>query len=234
MAGRFDNRHVVVTGGAGALGEAVVRLLSGEGAICHVPAYSQEEAEAFGLADHKNVHVTAGLDLADEGTTEDYYADLPALWASLHIAGGFAMSPIAKTGLSDLEAQFRINVATCFLSCREAVKKMRAGGANGGRIVNVASRPALAPAPNMTAYSVAKAGVAALTRSLAEEVKGEGILVNAVAPSIIDTPANREAMPDADFDSWPKPAQIAEAIAFLAAPENALTSGAVVPVYGRA
>jgi NAD(P)-dependent dehydrogenase (short-subunit alcohol dehydrogenase family) len=110
---------------------------------------------------------------------------------------------------------------------------MRKAGA-GGRIVNVAARPVLQPGPNLSAYLAAKAGVTALTQGLAAELLGEGILVNAVLPSLIDTPANRAAMPDADHASWPKPAQIAEAIAYLASPENALTSGALVPVYGRA
>ena len=108
---------------------------------------------------------------------------------------------------------------------------MRAAG--GGRIVNVAARAAVAPVPGMAAYLTSKAGVAALTQALAAEVLTEGILVNAVLPSIIDTPANRASMPKADFATWPKPAEIAETIVFLASPENALTSGALVPVYGR-
>jgi NAD(P)-dependent dehydrogenase (short-subunit alcohol dehydrogenase family) len=86
----------------------------------------------------------------------------------------------------------------------------------------------------MTAYAVAKAGVAALTRSLAVELRDEGILVNAIVPSIIDTPTNRQAMPDADFASWPSPDEIAETVAFLCSPANSLTSGALVPIYGRA
>jgi NAD(P)-dependent dehydrogenase (short-subunit alcohol dehydrogenase family) len=86
----------------------------------------------------------------------------------------------------------------------------------------------------MAAYSATKAAVAALTRALAEEVKGDGILVNAVLPSIIDTPANRAAMPEARFERWPKPAELASTIRWLASPANAVTSGALVPVYGRA
>ena len=86
----------------------------------------------------------------------------------------------------------------------------------------------------MIAYVAAKAGVAAITQSLGVELVGDGILVNAVVPSIIDTPTNRVAMPSADHASWPQPAQIAETIAFLASPENALTTGTLVPVYGRA
>ena len=128
---------------------------------------------------------------------------------------------------------WRLNTLTCFLACREAVRAMRAAGA-GGRLVNVAARPVLQPAADMTAYVAAKAGVAALTQALAVELAADRILVNAVVPSIIDTPANRAAMPRADYASWPKPAQIAETIAFLASEANGLTSGALVPVYGRA
>jgi NAD(P)-dependent dehydrogenase (short-subunit alcohol dehydrogenase family) len=109
---------------------------------------------------------------------------------------------------------------------------MRRGG--GGRIVNVAARPVVQPTPGMLAYATAKAGVAAITQQLAAEVLGDGILVNAVLPSIIDTPANRKAMPNADHASWPKPAELAETIAFLASPANALTTGTLVPVFGRA
>jgi NAD(P)-dependent dehydrogenase (short-subunit alcohol dehydrogenase family) len=209
----MQGRHVVVTGGKGALGGAVVALLEGRGATVHVPDI-------------------ATVDLTREADAAGYYAALPPVWASIHLAGGFAMKPLAETSLADFEGQWRLNAVTCFLACREAVTSMRRGG--GGRIVNVASRPAVVPTPGMTAYVASKASVAAMTQALAAELAGDGILVNAVLPSVIDTPANRAAMPGADHATWPRPAEIAEAIAFLASPENTLTSGALVPVYGRA
>jgi NAD(P)-dependent dehydrogenase (short-subunit alcohol dehydrogenase family) len=205
--------HVVVTGGAGALGAAVVGLLGERGAECHVP------------------RIEDGLDLTDEGKVVAWYGALPPIWASIHLAGGFAAGSLAETSLEAFRAQIDQNLVTCFLSCREAARSMRRGG--GGRIVNVAARPAVKPAAGMVAYATAKAGVAALTGHLAEELKGDGILVNAVLPSIMDTPANRRAMPKADHAAWPKTAEVAQAIVFLASPENALTSGALVPVYGR-
>jgi NAD(P)-dependent dehydrogenase (short-subunit alcohol dehydrogenase family) len=174
----------------------------------------------------------ATVDLSSEAAAAAYYADLPPLWASVQLAGGFAMAPIAETSLTEFERMWRMNTVTCFLACREAVRSIRRAG--GGRIVNVAARPVVAPAPGMTAYVASKAGVAAITQALAAELAGDRILVNAVLPSIIDTPANRAAMPSADHAAWPTPAQLAQAIGFLASPDNALTSGALVPVYGRA
>jgi NAD(P)-dependent dehydrogenase (short-subunit alcohol dehydrogenase family) len=209
----MQGRHVVVTGGKGALGGAVVALLEARGARVHVPDI-------------------ATIDLTREADAAGYYAALPPVWASIHLAGGFAMKPLAETSLAEFEGQWRLNAVTCFLACREAVRSMRRGG--GGRIVNVASRPAVVPTPGMTAYVASKASVAAMTQALAAELAGDGILVNAVLPSVIDTPANRAAMPRADHATWPRPAEIAEAIVFLASPENTLTSGALVPVYGRA
>lgn len=171
--------------------------------------------------------------LDDEASAGAFYAALPPVWASIHLVGGFAMAPIEATSLAAFEAQWRVNAATCFVSCREAVASMRRGG-GGGRIINVAARPVVQPVGGMIAYVAAKASVAALTQALAAEVLADGILVNAVLPSTIDTPANRASMPAADHARWPRPAEIAETIAFLVSSANTLTSGALVPVYGRA
>jgi NAD(P)-dependent dehydrogenase (short-subunit alcohol dehydrogenase family) len=125
-----------------------------------------------------------------------------------------------------------MNFVACYLCCRAAVKAM---GNNGGRIVNVAARPGLEwrGGAGMTAYTASKAAVAAMTVALAEEVAKDGILVNAVAPSIMDTPANRQSMPKADCSAWPKVEEVAATILYLASPKNAVTRGGVVPVYGR-
>jgi len=235
----FSGAQVVVTGGTGALGTAVVGALRAAGAVCHVTNLMAAELAGYGHRGDAGVHVTSGVDLADEAAVARFYAGLPPLWASIHLAGGFAMAPIADTSASDFEAQFRMNALSCFLCSRAAVGAIRArgtpgpGGAAGGRIVNVAARPALEPrlGAGMVAYAASKGAVAALTEALAEEVAGEQIWVNAVAPSILDTPANRAAMPDAPHHLWVAPAAIAELIAFLAAPENRVTRGAVIPVY---
>jgi NAD(P)-dependent dehydrogenase (short-subunit alcohol dehydrogenase family) len=230
----YRDRHVVVTGGTGALGNAVVGALVEAGAVCHVPYLVTAEAERFPLRNHAKVNLLAGIDLTDETAVARLYGGAPTLWASIHLAGGFAMAAVSATTKADLMKQVDLNLVTAFLSCRAAVNAMTRGG-QGGRIVNVAARPALEwrSGAGMAAYTASKAAVAALTAALAEEVVKAGILVNAVAPSIMDTPANRAAMPQADYAAWPKVEEVAATILFLASPDNTVTRGGVVPVYGR-
>jgi NAD(P)-dependent dehydrogenase (short-subunit alcohol dehydrogenase family) len=232
----FANRHVVVTGGAGALGSAVVAALIADGAVCHVPCFDEAEAKRFRFREHKQVAVTVAGSLAEEAAVSRVFADLPSLWASIHIAGGFAFAPLRDAEAATIRQQIDMNFMSCILCCRAAVRAMsaKAPGA-GGRIVNIAARPALEwrSGANMAAYTASKAAVAALTAALAEEVAKDGILVNAVAPSILDTPANRQSMPKADFALWPKLEEVAATILFLAAPDNRVTRGAIVPVYGK-
>jgi NAD(P)-dependent dehydrogenase (short-subunit alcohol dehydrogenase family) len=230
---QFSGKHVVVTGGTGALGSAVVGALITAGASCTVPYVHEAEAQRFPFHNDGRAKLIKVSDLSDEAQVAEVYRDATP-WASIHIAGGFAMGDVATTDKAALMAQLDTNLISCFLCCRAAVNAMRAGRA-GGRIVNVAARPGLEwrAGAGMAAYTVSKAGVAALTVALAEEVAKDGILVNAVAPSIMDTAANRAAMPKADFDAWPKVDEVAATILFLASPENKVTRGAVVPVYGK-
>ncbi len=229
----YRNRHIVVSGGTGALGTAVVSALLERGAVCHVPYLIDAEAQRFAHRGDERVKLAGPLDLTDEPAIARFYGEVQELWASIHIAGGFAMAPIVETDKAALMAQVNMNLVSCFLCCRAAVRAMCPAGQ--GRIVNVAARPALEPrsGAGMTAYTASKAAVAALTQALAQEVAGDGILVNAVAPSIMDTPANRKDMPKADRALWPKLDEVAATILFLASPENGVTRGAVVPVYGR-
>ena len=226
----FAGRQVVVTGGTGALGRAVVAALIKAGAHCHVSYMIEAEAQSFPHKEKVTLHAVG--DLADEAAVAKLYGAVPKLWASIHLAGGFAMHGIADTDKARLMQQVEMNFVACFLCCRAAVKAM---GQAGGRIVNVAARPALEwrSGAGMVAYASSKAAVAAMTVALAEEVAKDGILVNAVAPSIMDTPANRKAMPKADFAAWPKVEEVAATIAFLASPDNAVTRGGVVSVYGK-
>ena len=228
----FRHRHVVVTGGTGALGVSVVGALLERGAVCHVPATGEKSIADFPHRAHPNAKISVAGSLSDEEAVTRFYATVPDLWASVHLVGGYAGGKLRDTDRAAFMKQVEMNLVTCFLCCRAAANAMKAGG----RIVNVAARPGLEwrHGAGMTAYAAAKAGVAALTVALAEEVVKDGILVNAVAPSTMDTPANRESMPKAKHADWPKVEEVAETILFLASPENRVTRGAVATVYGKA
>jgi NAD(P)-dependent dehydrogenase (short-subunit alcohol dehydrogenase family) len=231
----YRDREVVVTGGTGALGTAVVGALLEAGAVCHVPYRSDSERKRFPYSDNKKVSLVALRDLADGAAVTAFYSGYDRLWASIHIAGGFAHAPIANSDEALLMTQLTTNLVSAYLCSRAAVVAFRRAG-RGGRIVNVAARQALEArlGADATAYTAAKAGVIALTIALGEEVAKDGVLVNAVAPSIMDTRANRESMPKADFDAWPKTEEVAAVISFLASPDNTVIRGAIVPVYGNA
>jgi NAD(P)-dependent dehydrogenase (short-subunit alcohol dehydrogenase family) len=222
----LDGRHVVVTGGTGGLGPAVLEAFVGAGAKVHVPCHETELGDDRRIA---GVDYTLGVDLRSEAAVSAYYRALPGLWASVHIAGGFLWTPIADATLARLEQQFGINAVTSFLCSREATALLRQRG-RGGRIVNVTAQAVRRPGAGLSVYAMSKAAVMALTESLAAELSSEGIWVNAIAPSIIDTPTNREAMPDANTSEWTAPSEIAPTVLYLAAPANASVTGAIIPV----
>lgn len=211
MGVSLSGRHVVLTGAGGGLGPAVRAALEAAGAVVHAPARRE-------------------LDLAEEPAVARWYAGLPDLWASIHVAGGFAMASLEDTSLADFEAQWTVNTVTAFLCCREAVRRMKRAGGAGGRIVNVGSKAAQLQPGGKIAYVTAKNALAGMTCAIAEEVREAGILVNAVLPGTIDTPANRAAMPGADFSGWTSPAAIAGTIVWLASPGNVTVTGGMVPV----
>jgi NAD(P)-dependent dehydrogenase (short-subunit alcohol dehydrogenase family) len=225
----FQNRTVIVTGGTGALGRAVVGALLAAGAQCRLSYLHEKEAASFPYKDR--VTLVGPCDLTSEPDVARLYEGVDRLWASVHIAGGFAMSKLEDTGKDDLMEMVNTNLVSCHLCSRAAVRVF----GDGGRIVNVGARPGLEPrlGAGMSAYAASKAAVIALTQAMAAELSSRDILVNAVVPSIIDTPANRAGMPKADHDSWPKPDQIAATIAFLASPDNQVTTGGAIPVSGR-
>lgn len=234
MLGGFDfaGRQVVVTGGTGALGTTLIELLVREGARCVVPCVLPAEYERFPFRGHAQVDVRYPVELADEAQVAALYAGLGELWASIHIAGGFGMSAFVETPTDAFVGQLDMNLRTCFLTCQAAARQLTATG-RGGRIVNIAARPALRPeqGAGMVAYAVAKSGVATLTQSLAAELLSAGVFVNAIAPSVLDTPANRAAMPTSKHDQWVPLDAAAELIAYLAAPANRAVTGAIVPIY---
>jgi NAD(P)-dependent dehydrogenase (short-subunit alcohol dehydrogenase family) len=229
----LKDRHVVVTGGTGALGAAVVRGFLAAGAVCHVPAIESSPPKRFD--EGERVLITPSIDLGDEASVAGFYGNLPGLHAVVNIAGGFAYAPIADSSLKTLQQQLSMNFVSCVLSCRQAVANFRKAG-TGGHIINIAARPALNPrqGANMTAYTASKAAVAAFTVALAEELKGENISIIALCPSTIDTPTNRADMPKADHSTWVKPEAIAELIVAQCSLASPINSGALIPVYGRA
>lgn len=228
---QFAHRTVIVTGGTGVLGRAVVGMLLSGGARCRVPYVVEAEAASFPYKD--GVTLVPRCELTTEVDVARLYDGVTELWASIHVAGGFAMGSVAETDKAGMMHMLNMNFVSCYLCCRAAIQSF---GPDGGRIVNVAARPGLEPrhGAGMAPYAASKAAVAAFTQSLAAEVASRDILVNAVAPAIIDTPANRAAMPKADHAAWPKPEEIAATIAFLASPDNKVTTGAVVAVPGKA
>ena len=229
----LQGNHVVITGGTGALGVAVVKALVEAGAHCHVPAIETSvPADRFPKS---GVSVTTNVDLSDEAAVTAFYDKLPPLSAVVNIAGGFAWAPIGDSSVKVLQQQLSMNLVSCALSCRAAVANFRKGG-KGGHIVNIAARPALNPrqGANMTAYTASKAAVAAFTVALAEELKNDDISAIALAPSTLDTPGNRKDMPTAKHDSWVKPTAVAELIVAHCSLSETINSGVVMPVYGKA
>lgn len=233
MTAMLEGRQVVVTGGTGALGQAVIDRLLAEGATCHVP--SHRRTGSLDAATRERLHVVPGIDLTDQAATDRFFDGVPGLWASVHLAGGFGMGRIADSERDDFTRLMQMNALTVFLCSRAAVRNMRRTG-QGGRIVNVSARPGIEQrqGARMVAYGASKAAVAAITMALSEELKDDHILVNAIAPSTLDTEANRKAMPKADPSRWLSTKAAAGAILHLIAPENTEMSGAVVPLYARA
>jgi NAD(P)-dependent dehydrogenase (short-subunit alcohol dehydrogenase family) len=228
---KLRGRHVVVTGGTGGLGRDVVARMLQLGAIVHAPVWLAEELEGVNWLE---VNTTTGVDLRDEAQVRAYYQALPELWASVHLVGGFSMGPINQTSVSELRRLMELNATTAYLCCQAAVEKMRSSTQTpGGRIVNVSARPVELPTAEMVAYSMSKAAVSALTRALAVELAPEEIWVNAIAPGIIDTLANRKAMPKADHSKWVPPKGIGRVVSNLVMPQNVCQTGSVIPVYGQ-
>ena len=220
---------VLVAGGTGYLGNAVVRELIGSG--YDVAATWVVERERERLESDPVELIEA--DLFDADQVDAAIAAVPELDAVVNLVGGFSDGPrVHETDPDEFERMLRLNVMPGFLLARAAMPRMMERG--GGAFVGVSARPALRPFAGAAGYISSKAAVLALVQSLDAEYKGDGIRCNAILPSVIDTPANRESMPDADHAKWVPPEQIAKVVRFLVSDDSAPTSGAAVPVYGRA
>lgn len=227
---QLEGKRIAITGAFGTLGAAVVQAALDAGAKvaaldrAPVPAGADGRMHAFGgvdIADAQAARVT--LDAAAEA--------LGGLDGLVNIAGTFRWETIADGDLDTWDLLYRVNLRSAAAASKAALPHLRASG--GGRIVNIGAGAAAKAGAGMGAYAASKSGVARLTEALAEELKDERITVNAVLPSIIDTPPNRADMPKADFDRWVKPQQLADVILFLLSDHAAAVTGALLPVSGR-
>jgi NAD(P)-dependent dehydrogenase (short-subunit alcohol dehydrogenase family) len=222
----LSGRRVVVVGSGGALGSGLVDAFTRAGASVLGLNRIVRQAPGEGV-ELRAVDVSADAELGQVFDSE------PPPWAVVNTVGGFApRRPVSELDPVELDGQLRLNLVTAALITKHALRRLTETGE--GRLVHTASRVAVEPTGAGFPYSVSKLGVVHLVRMAAAEVRGSRITVNCVMPSIIDTPANRAALPHADHSSWPTVAEVAAAFVFLASPAAHLISGAAIPVYGRA
>jgi NAD(P)-dependent dehydrogenase (short-subunit alcohol dehydrogenase family) len=227
----LSGKVLVITGSNGALGQAAAAALSGYGARLALLDHAQTPS----AAQQAGARHYGGIDLTQEGAArsvmERVVKEAGRLDGLINIAGGFHWENLSGGTLDSWDSMYRINLRTAVASCQAALPFLLQSG--GGRIVNVGAMGAVKAAAGMGAYAASKAGVAKLTEALADELKDRGITVNAILPSILDTPRNRIDMPQADFTRWVAPAEAAEVIAFLVSDEARAVTGALIPVVGR-
>jgi NAD(P)-dependent dehydrogenase (short-subunit alcohol dehydrogenase family) len=220
---------VLVAGGTGHLGTAVVRELLAGGYAITATWVVESEAERLSAEPVELVHA----DLFDPDAVQKAVDSTPQLEAVVNLVGGYAEGPrVHETDPDQFDGLMRLNVKPGFLLARAAMPRLIERG--GGAFVGVSARAALRPFPGAAGYIASKAAVLALIQALDAEYKRHGIRCNAILPSVIDTPPNRAAQPDADYSKWVQPEEIAKVVRFLVSGESGPISGAAVPVYGRA
>ena len=228
-------RVAIVTGGTGALGQAIVLRLLKDGARVAVPYAVPAENEALLArvpAPDRGRLTTEPVDVTDTAAMTTFTDRVAAAWGGVHVlvaaVGGFSAGGLLETDQALWERMLRLNLTSAFSAARAALPHLIRSGS--GRVVLVASRAVLPPIGGFLAYTVAKAGVVALAQALAHETRGQGVTVNAIAPSTMDTPANRAAMPGADRSGWVPVDAVADTIAFLGGEGAVHVSGAVLTI----
>lgn len=233
----LKDKVAIITGGTGGLGKEVLSVFLGEGASV-LSTYRKESDldECMALADKYGARAAFGAaDVTNSEQVAKVVEKTLGIFSRIdmlvNIVGGFMQAPITDTDEGSWDRMMNLNLKTAFLCSKAVLPHMIENGK--GRIINIASRPALRGSRNVSAYGASKAGVINLTQSMADELSEHNINVNAVIPGTIDTPANRKSMPDADFSKWVDPEDIGKVIAFLGSDYANAVSGAVVPVYGK-
>lgn len=234
-----QNRNVLITGGTGILGSAVTKAYLDQGDTVAVTYLFENEVERF---KEYNPELSEDVTFIFANVTEaaevqnsirEFLFQFDRLDVLVNIVGGFVGGiPTAELEVDRWDFMMDLNLKSVFLCCKTAIPHMTAQGY--GKIVNVSARAGLKGEAGLSAYCVSKGGVRTLTESLAAEVMDSGVNVNAIMPSIMDTPMNREAMPDEEHDRWVAPADVAKVICFLTSDDAAVINGATIPVYGRA
>lgn len=237
MTYRFRDKVVLVAGGTGALGQAVTLAFLAESARVLVTYRHPDELQALRSAADGSAGSLSGfqVDVTDAAAVEALVrkiaTEYPRIDVMVNAVGAFdGGTPLWSTAPEVLDRMLSLNLHSVFATCRAIAPVMLKQ--KSGSIVTIGSRAALVPAAGLAAYSASKAAAITMINSLAEDLKGSGVRVNSVIPSIFDTPQNRKAMPGADFSKWPKPEDIAKAILFLCSDDAKLIHGASMPVYG--
>ena len=222
---------VIVTGGTGGLGAAVTRAFLDAGDRVVVPWVAERELER--VEEHERLELLRADLMEPASVAEVVAAAGDGLRAVVNLVGGFgAGGRVHETPVEDFERQLRLNLRPTYLMCAAAIPVLMQAG--GGAVVCVSSRAALRPFPGAAGYITGKAAVLALVDALHAEYKDDHVRVNAILPSVIDTPANRESMPDADHEKWVRPEEIARVVRTLCSDDTAVVGGGHIPVYGRA
>ena len=234
-----SNRNVLITGGTGILGSAVTKAYLAQGDTVAVTYLFEDEVERFKqdnpalTEDVTFLFANVTVETEVQKTITEFISKFGSLDVLINIVGGFVGGiPTAELEADRWDFMMNLNLKSVFLCCKAAIPHMAESGY--GKIINVSARAGLKGEAGLSAYCVSKGGVRTLTESLAAEVMDSGVNVNAIMPSIMDTPMNREAMPDEDHDRWVATADVAKVIRFLTSDDAIIINGAAIPVYGRA